>query len=140
MKEINFTDIENNLDEVILMKKDVEELNDGQKMSLQEFFSKIRIYSTIFVCNGLIIPFSILSGKESKYFVYCVSTTGGIDFYGEEINKQLANVLNVLKGKLNQINYDLSKLTLKSTTEMAEHGDTLLNSESYFIINNKYYM
>ena len=47
MKEINLTDMENNLDEVILMKKDLEALDDNKKMSLQEFFKKIRIYSTI---------------------------------------------------------------------------------------------
>ena len=74
MKKINLMDIERNFDEIALMKRDIESLNEKEeKMTLNEFFNSIKVYNTIFVHNGIIIPFSIVSGKEDTYFVYCAS-------------------------------------------------------------------
>jgi hypothetical protein len=141
MKKINLMDIERNLDEVALMKRDIESLNENnEKMTLNEFFYNIKVYSTIFVHNGIIIPFSIVSGKEDTYFVYCASTTGGIELVSKDIEKKTKEACAELDKKLESINYDLSKLAKKNILDMSKLSEDLMNSAAYFIIDNEYYM
>ena len=141
MKKINLMDIERNFDEIALMKRDIESLNEKEeKMTLNEFFNSIKVYNTIFVHNGIIIPFSIVSGKEDTYFVYCASTAGGIEFVGKDIEKKTKEANEALENRLKEINYDLSRLAPKSLEAMSALADDLLSGASYFIINDKYFM
>ena len=137
MKEINLSNIEYTLDDLILMKLDIE--SDGEKHSLSEFISSLKIYSTIFVSKGIIIPFSIVKGKNDKYFVYCVSTSAGLAF-GKEYEDRANKALETLKLKLNGIQYNLSNLSKKSTNEIAAMNIDLMSEATYFIIDNAYYI
>lgn len=140
MKEVNLMDIERNLDDVVLMKRDIEALSESdEKMTLNEFFNTIKVYSTIFVSNGIIIPFSVVNGKDDTYFVYCLSTTDGISFAGN-IKEKSDKAFEELKERLEKLKYDLSNLTQKSSVEMALLDTDLMSSATYFIIDNKYYV
>ena len=141
MKKINLMNIENNLEEVVMMKQDVESLNDNEeKMTLNEFFDTMKVYSTIFVHKGMIIPFSMINGKNDTYFIYCASTSNGISFVGKDIEKKTNEAVEALQAKLSSIDYNLSKLSKKNIFEMSQLSEDLVNSAVYFIIDNDYYV
>lgn len=140
MKKINVMTIEDNLEDVVMMKADVESLVDqSEKKSFNEFISGLMVASKIFVHNGTIIPFTIVEGASETYFVYCASQYDG-NIVGENLAKKISEAVSELDMKLSSIKYDFSKLSKKSVVDMVSLGVDVMNSATYFIIDDEYYI
>ena len=139
MKKVNLLDIENNLEDIVMMKMDVESLQEGNKKPFNEFMSNLQVSSTIFVHNGTIIPFTIVNGATDTYFVHCASPYDS-SIVGEQLSKKITEAMSVLDAKLADIGYDFSKLSKKSVVDMVNLGVDVMNSATYFIINDEYYI
>lgn len=140
MKKINLSNISNILEDVVMMKMDIEALNDNnEKLQLNEFLSNLPLYKTIFMYKGLVIPFSKIQGKNDEYFLYCVSEMDP-SIIGNALFEKTESALKELEIRLSNIDYDLSKLTKKTIADMAMVNEDILNGATYFIINDEYYM
>ena len=141
MKKINLLDIDNNLEEIVLMKMDIEAAKpkDEPKLPLTEFLSTLQIVSTIFVDKGTIIPFTMIKGKSEDYFVYCASAYDST-IVGNALKKKIDDALINLEYKLHDIGYDLSKLEKKNVLDIVGAEGDMMNSITYFIINDEYYV
>lgn len=140
MKKINLSNISNILEDVVMMKMDIEALNENnEKLQLNEFLSNLPLYKTIFMYKGLVIPFSKIQGKNDEYFLYCVSEMDP-SIMGNALFEKTESALKELEIRLSNIDYDLSKLTRKTIADMAMVNEDILNGATYFIINDEYYM
>ncbi len=141
MKKINLLNIDNNLEEIVLMKMDIEAAKpkDEPKLPLTEFLSTLQIVSTIFVDKGTIIPFTMIKGKSEDYFVYCASVYDST-IVGDVLKKKIDDALINLEYKLHDIGYDLSKLEKKNVLDIVGAEGDMMNSITYFIINDEYYV
>lgn len=140
MKKINLSNISNILEDVVMMKMDIEALNDNnEKLPLNQFLSNLPLYKTIFMYKGLVIPFSVVHGKNDDYFLYCVSEMDP-SIVGNALSEKTESALKELEIRLVTINYDFSKLNKKSIADMALISEDIMNAATYFIINDEYYM
>lgn len=130
MLKISLNSIGDFPEDFILAKKDIEEYlieNNliSERKKLEDFILYLNIQENIFIYGKQTIAFKIMKGKTNEYLIYT---------YGNE--ETISSDLEILLEKLNNIDFDLSRLK-KSSIEELLTGD--LDNPKLFMINTQFY-
>ncbi len=120
---------------LLIAKIDIES-NVEQKQTLVEFISSLNM-TKVYAYKKQMISFGYKEGNQSNYIFYMPLQNTG---QNESTQKIQEEALSKFKKKMEDIGYDLSRLSKKSSFEIIETGIDILEFGEYFIIDNEFYI
>lgn len=118
-------------EDLLLAKVDIEEFNNVEERQPITEFIKSLSFNNVFSTKGKMVAFSIIEGKKFNYVLYS---------FMDNIGSSDKIAFDGLKSRLENIGYDLSKLTKKSNQEIMSINEDIISDGDYFLIGNDFYV
>lgn len=124
---IDLAKLDENINDIILAKIDIEKTLGIENQSLTNFLSTIK-FNKVYIYDDINIAFDILNGNNSIYILYTISN------YDE--NKEKA--FEEMKTRLQEISFNLDKLIEINENSLYNIEDDNIHIKN-FLIGNKLY-
>ena len=128
MKEVNFMKCADSLEDLILMKGDIErkQISEGlikDKLPLDQFFAQLVMQTAMYYDNGTVIPFRFVEGEKEQYMIYTYDMSD-------------KNAFKNFQSRMKTLKYNTEGLT---KIEMKDLLGMNFEKEKFFLINGEYY-
>ena len=133
---INLWELQTYPEKFLMAKLDIEsDLPEEERKTLNDFITALGMQS-IYMNDGIMIPFAIKDGNISNYVFYTIMDEVGET---EERKKQKTKAFDCFVEKLESIGYDFSRLTKKTNLEIFNLEDDDLDPGEFFLIGHDFY-
>ena len=124
---IDLAKLDDNINDIILAKIDIENSLGIENQSLTKFLSTIK-FDKVYIYDDVNIAFDLINGNNSIYILYTINNS----------DEDKTKAFKEMKSRLEQISFDLSKLIEVDEMSLVnlENDDIHIKN---FLIGNKLY-
>jgi hypothetical protein len=124
---IDLAKLDDNINDIILAKIDIENSIGIENQSLTKFLSTIK-FDKVYIYDDINIAFDLINGNNSIYILYTINNP----------DEDKTKAFKEMKSRLEQISFDLSKLIEVDEMSLVnlENDDIHIKN---FLIGNKLY-
>lgn len=124
---IDLAKLDDNINDIILAKIDIENSLGIENQSLTKFLSTIK-FDKVYIYDDINIAFDLINGNNSIYILYTINNS----------NEDKTKAFKEMKSRLEQISFDFSKLIEVDEMSLVnlENDDIHIKN---FLIGNKLY-
>ena len=124
---IDLSKLDDNINDIILAKMDIENTLGIENQSLTKFLSTIK-FDKVYIYGDVNIAFDLINGNNSTYILYTINNS----------DEDKTKPFEEMKSKLQEISFDLNKLVEINETSLFNFEDGNVHIKN-FLIGNKLY-